>query len=425
MRHEKTFPREDGFQFEFTKYMWEQGWFDEFSEEHFFIKAIKNTLSDFKYIDYYRNNISFISIPGVNYNSIHDMNMFNDIFVTNFSFRLKTLCELFGESKIKKFVKDQLSAGKSNYDENKFFQAVSEVSILVFISSSVLVTKNSYEPVAGEKNLGNSKKNPEASFECAWSWTIDENDNEIPTKIYKLNVEVKTPMFHSPKNSMLCIPGVLLTQDGIQKLKAYCETVGITYRNPGIGKLVDFIKSAISKFNYPQENELNILYINWSQSDFPSNGYLEAWSLLTNPYNGLLTNEYVMTQFGINKNELEKISAIIVYTEDLEGFMFSDFRYTWKTDPKWGTKFRIWIRDKRQRVDNGLIFHLTHMNPTPFEYIPALVSIGKSDKIENDNDKAKICNEIQKIIEDNKFSRCIIVKKIKRIIMVLLKFFKH
>lgn len=110
-----------------------------------------------------------------------------------------------------------------------------------------------------------------------------------------------------------------------------------------------------------------------------------------------------MTHFGINKKELEKISVIIVYTEDLEGFMFLDFVHTWKTDPKWGTKFRIWIRDKSQRVDNGLIFHLTHMNPTPFEYIPALVSIGKSDKIENDNDKVKICNEIRKIIEDNMF----------------------
>lgn len=118
MRHEEVFPRENTFQFEFTKYMWEQGWLDDFSEEHFLIKAIKNTLSDFKYIDYYRNNISFISISGVNYNSIHDMNMFNDTFVTNFSFRLKTLYEFFGESKIKKFVKDQLSAGKSKYDEN-------------------------------------------------------------------------------------------------------------------------------------------------------------------------------------------------------------------------------------------------------------------------------------------------------------------
>lgn len=105
MRHEETFPLKDGGKFEFTKYMWEQGWLDEFSEEHFLMKAIKNTLSDFKYIDYYRNNNSSISIPGVDYDSMHDMNMFNDTFVTNFSFRLKTLHELFGESKIKKVCK--------------------------------------------------------------------------------------------------------------------------------------------------------------------------------------------------------------------------------------------------------------------------------------------------------------------------------
>lgn len=48
MRHEETFPLKDGVKFEFTKYMWEQGWLDDFSEEHFLIKAIKNTLSDFK-----------------------------------------------------------------------------------------------------------------------------------------------------------------------------------------------------------------------------------------------------------------------------------------------------------------------------------------------------------------------------------------
>lgn len=41
-----------------------------------------------------------------------------------------------------------------------------------------------------------------------------------------------------------------------------------------------------------------------------------------------------MKHFGINKKELEKISVIIVYTEDLEGFIFSDFVHTWKTDPK-------------------------------------------------------------------------------------------
>ena len=85
-------------------------------------------------------------------------------------------------------------------------------------------------------------------------------------------------------------------------------------------------------------------------------------------------------------------------------FLFDDY-WCFLIDAWWlfSPDANIWIRDKSQRVDNGLIFHLTHMNPTPFEYIPALVSIGKSDKIENDNDKVKICNEIRKFIEDNMF----------------------
>ena len=404
MRHEEAFPLGDGLQYEFLKKMWVEGWLDDFSEEHFLIKAINKTLTDFKYIDYYKNNMSFISIAGADYSTFDNMELFCETFIINFALRLEFLCTLFGENKIKNFVINQLSAGKNKYDENVFFQAVSEVSILEFMGSYLYVTESLYEPKAGKKNLGNDKKNPEASFKCSWCWTLDKKQNKIPGPIYKINIEVKTPMFHTPKNEMLCVPGTLLTDEGIQEIKDYCTSYGITYRNPGIGKLTDFIKSAINKFNYPEENELNLLYINWSQSDFPSNGYLEAWSLLTNPENGLLTNDWVLKLFGIDEHELEKISAIIVYTEDLEGFMLTDLRHTWKQDPEWGTRFRIWVHDTKLRIDNDIIFNLTHMNPTPFDYVPALISIKSTDKI-MEEDKEKICVKLQDIIKKNRLSK--------------------
>ena len=65
--------------------------------------------------------------------------------------------------------------------------------------------------------------------------------------------------------------------------------------------LVEFINSATKKFNYPKKNEYNLLYINWSYSDFPSNSFLEAWSLLTNKYNGLLTHPEIGTTLPIKE----------------------------------------------------------------------------------------------------------------------------
>ena len=47
-RKDKLFPlNEYAFLCSFLKYAWEQGWLDEYSEEHFLIKAIESRLDNF------------------------------------------------------------------------------------------------------------------------------------------------------------------------------------------------------------------------------------------------------------------------------------------------------------------------------------------------------------------------------------------
>lgn len=53
---------------------------------------------------------------------------------------------VFGEEKIKKCIKNQLSAGKSSYDRDMFFQALSEIEILSFYCGRIKWTEALYAP---------------------------------------------------------------------------------------------------------------------------------------------------------------------------------------------------------------------------------------------------------------------------------------
>ena len=141
---------------------------------------------------------------------------------------------------------------------------------------------------------------------------------------------------------------------------------------PRITKLVQFINSAAKKFEKPKENEFNILYINWSYSDYPSNGFLEAWSLLTNDMNGILTHPEIGKTLPLNSpvcNEAyDKITAIIVYTSSLNQLMYSDFRHSWMRSHV-GPRFRMFVLDKNLREkelndDSSLLFMMTRMKPS-------------------------------------------------------------
>lgn len=401
MRREKRFPID----IELCSYLksaWENGWLDEYSDDHFLIKAIENRLNHFVAIDQLiNNNINFIDMvtPSGKINSQH----FNLNFCINFSRRLNGLSLAFGEVAIKRFIADQLSAGKQSYNEDTFFQALSEVSILSFFTSLRNWDKASYEPPAID---GANDKNPEASFCGTFKCNGTEDPRiEIDKKIV-LNVEVKSPQFPHDTHAeeKIAIPTVLLSKEGRVAVKKYCEENGVHYLDPRVLKLRDFINSAASKFNVPKENEFNLLYINWSFRDFPSNAFLEPWSLLTNDNNGILIHKKYAEEIGIIKDAYEKISAIVVYTDSLEGIAFGDFRYVWQRNGV-GPRFRMWILDEklRQSEENGssnILFRVTGMRPSK----PQTQYVMLDYKFKNITEKAQgaylglqLCN----LIKDN------------------------
>ena len=299
---------------------------------------------------------------------------------------------MFGERQIKTFISDQLSAGKKNYSEDTFFQALSEVSILHFYLFRFRWEKAEYEPPVSKHE---NNKNPEAKLigriNCK---PVSGKKSNIEVTV---NIEVKTPQFPHETHSenTILIPAVLLSPEGRQQITTWCKEKHIIYLPPRVCKLVDFINSAAEKFSSPKENEFNILYINWSYRDYPKNSFLEAWSLLTNPHNGIFTNKTVGTSIGIKPEAYKRISAVVVYTESLEGLMFNDFRYVWQRNEA-GTRFRMWVIDEQLRMSeeqdcSDILFNITGMNPSKPERI---LMCGTKTELEN----LSIFKEAHKII---------------------------
>lgn len=352
----------------FLNHCWTEGWFDEYSNDHFLIKAIEDRVSDLEWKTQMISNNSLSIFSPINENGAVDFSQFSQVFVMNISECLSTMSMCFSEEKISAFIQNQLSAGKTHYDENMFFQALSEIEILDFYCSRFPAKSAVYEP-----RLGVGQANPEASFRAMFPCDQGE-DFEI-----KVNIEVKTPRFPSLDecHDRSAISTVLLTNEGRDKFQQLCESHGVMCVFPRVNKLVEFINSASKKFQEPKENEYNLLYINWSYSDFPSNSFLEAWSLLTNDFNGLLTYREIGPKLHLseplNPEAFSKITAIIVYTSSLDQLMFTDFRYVWQgTNPDVGQRFRMFVLDEKLRdaeisCNSKVLFTITGMRPSILE----------------------------------------------------------
>ena len=304
-RSDKQFPIDNNnLLLSFLKKMWEEGWLDDYSDNHFLIRAIENRLTDF--LGKLQLNLdNYLLYP------ISDKNSFVDTFLINFSTKLNGIYNSFDKKKIKKFVTDQLSAGKSNYNEEQFFSALSEISVIAFYNSICSWKNKIYEPKT------NGKKNPEVRF-------VTQNDIIV-------DIEVKTPGFvqNNIKEKKL-MPTVLLTEEGRLAVAKHCENNKLKCLMPRIDKLKDYINSAAIKFEIPtNNNHLNLLYINWSYSEFAPDAYLEAYYLLINPFNGIIRNKKIGKKIGILEEAYDKISAIIVYSDSLNGLAFMDLRYIW------------------------------------------------------------------------------------------------
>ena len=121
MRSSTSYPTH--FDLEFLKTIrgfWKQGVLDDYSDNHFLIRAIHNDVSYFKDL-FLRRNITTI-----------DPNIFPWHFVVNIDFKIRNFIDRFGSSEIENFFRNQFAAGKKHYNENQFFEALSEFYILSF-----------------------------------------------------------------------------------------------------------------------------------------------------------------------------------------------------------------------------------------------------------------------------------------------------
>lgn len=333
---------------DFLQKAWQEGWLDEFSEDHFLIKAIENRLNDFQ------------GRLQLNINDIHiyPTDNFQEIFCINFSNRMNNLLRFFGEDAIKEFVMSQLSAGKEKYDEGQFFRALSEISILSFWLQRS--KSGQYEPTT------NGDKNPEARFECVNGVTVD--------------VEVKTGGFEDISTIRnMAIPAVLLDDEGRKEFLEYCGNNSIHGYMPRVLKLKDLLNSAAEKFERVDHvNHVNLLYINWTFSEFIDSGFEEAFSLFVNLENGILTHKEIGISLGISEEVYDKITAVVVYTESLEGLMFGDFRWVWTRGNVGMPHFGI----VGMHGCDGL-FEITGMNPYAIRQTPILLAYLKDSKHTN------------------------------------------
>lgn len=365
MRKNQPFPIEksDPDLCSFLRNAWESGWFDDYADEHFLIQAIEGKLSTFVGKEQMiQNNIDTQGIVMPDGNIKIPSFCFN--FCVNLSQKLRHLSKIFSANDIKNFITNQLSAGKKHYDENTFFQALSEISVLAFYASRGGWNQAEYEPSSVKNG-----KNPEARFTGSLLCRLSSQPDEEVEQHVIVNVEVKAPKFPKEiyQQTDIILPITLLSEHGRAIIPEFCIQHGIAYLSPRIKKLKDFLNSAASKFSIPKEHEYNLLYINWSYCDFPVNGFLEAWGLLTNEVNGILNHPEIAKSVGVVPDVFQKITAVIVYTESLEGLMFSDLRFIWQRNGV-GPRFRLWVLDPKLREaelanQSDILLHITGMNP--------------------------------------------------------------
>lgn len=313
-----------------------EGYFDEYSDEHFLLKSLNGKM------DYFNRHRELIK--GSHYiskdNKINATN-----FIMNFSTKFNWFYSHFNKKDMENFVKNQLVAGKKNYSDDQFFRALAEINVLNFLMCfGPNLNKAIYEP-----KLGKNGSNPEARL-------LFENDIVV-------DIEVKTPGFNREikgyENGVL-IPTFLLDDKEKNIFKKKCESKGFKFVLPRINKLKDYINSAGKKFEIPKDKKhINLLFINWTYTDVDRRGYVEPYSLLYNNLNGILKDKEAAQSIGINDEALKKITAIIVYQDSFDSLIFGDFRHVWE-----GYNFRMlpnMLMDKNL-IDIELLKDVLRMN---------------------------------------------------------------
>ena len=283
---------------EYIERLRSEGAFNEFSSDHILIKAIKNDDEAIKRFCKWTPCDGFYEPNALS-------------FVSNFSQKMGYLSSVFGHNEIVEFIKVQLSAGKSNYDEKTFIQALSEIEILFFlIRWCGKVLDAQYEP------RQNEARNPEAQ--------IKYNDTIV------INIEVKTPKFDEltidDGFNGIIQPNVCLDRSNLDKFKKILSVNKFQINWPKVCKIKDFINSAVGKFNsVDHKTQFNVLCINYSCSPWNDVALDEPEALLLNPSSGILVNEKIRETLEISKR-IDNISAFIIYKTNSQSLLFTDIR---------------------------------------------------------------------------------------------------
>ncbi len=339
-RHEMPFPIKEGWFYQILLQMWEQGWLDDFAEEHFLIRGLKNdNRIRNNFISYYRQCTFQFGL---------DQSNFAMTFCANLSSRIALLIEVFGERTIKEFVKGQLAAGKKHYKEEQFFEALSEIEILTyFCQFGPGRVEGTYEP-----RIGMGNHNPEASFTYSSGIRID--------------VEVKTPEFTNIYQSQdVFMPLYCLSEEGIDAFERECKKRRVVFQRPRVSKLKSFLNSACKKFAVPiNDKHYNILFVNWTYTEIPYQGYIEPVALLSNPYNGIMNHAWMAKMVDVDEDIYSKITAVIVFQNPSEAVVFQDLRYLLASRTA-GIVINPFILDTEEKINE--FYSALQIHPQSFE----------------------------------------------------------
>ncbi len=340
--------------------LWNDGAFDEYSDDHFLIHAINDDVEYFK--NFFILHYIQITVVSVQYSSIDS---FPCNFVVNLENRLRALVSAFGYDHIRRFVIDQLSAGKGQYDEKQFFEALSEIHLLSYfcqyggmsavagdpmeydtngrikvVLDPVKIVSSEYEPKL------NGETNPEARFRFEDGTIFDI---EVKTPRFSDDVELKKPCL---------MPGVLLDSDGRKKLKDFCKAKGIQAMLPNVSKMKDFLCSAAKKFQDPEnEKHINLLCVNWTEAKIDKDGITEPLIILSNLTNGLLSDTDIAKKCQISQAAINRVSAVLLYKMELGVLLFSDFRYVFANG-----KARVVLNKFSKHLNTDAIHRITKLS---------------------------------------------------------------
>lgn len=308
---------------EYIYSFYDKGIMKDYSDKHFLIRAMKGEIDIIQeYGHILSDSFKRCQRPD-----------FSSSFLINFSNKLHRCSNVFSEESMCDFVRNQLAAGKEHYREESFFEALSEINVLFYFCNFVgRIKKCEYEPKQGE------------------------------------NGAIK--------------PNIVLDQSTKASIIQVCEENKLQLIYPRVSKLGEFIKSAADKFQEPSSNKhFNLLFINWTYTDFPECGVNEPMSLLINTKSGLFYNDRALPLIRhkngtniINRSDLDKITAVILYRDTMETLLSGDFRLHFKE-----RTFRYSInRINNTATDFDLLSRLLGMNPCnddilcewyPFDYM--------------------------------------------------------